>query len=159
MSFRFEYRLGEAGWALATIALGGRKTSLAVSYLHDSLRDLASSVRALCEGAPAVTVVFMDEPGEAHLRLRRLNDDRVGIEVIWYSDWKSRGMNPSVKERRLKGSTTLAKVRSQVIAALRAVLTEHGEAGYLERWIAHPFPTEELRALETLQPKPPPQQH
>ena len=35
-----------------------------------------------------------------------------------------------------------------IAAGARRVLEVHGEAGYREKWVDHPFPTEHLLALE-----------
>jgi hypothetical protein len=68
---RINYELEHAGWATVTLECGGQQVTMAASYLHDSLRDLARASHSLVEGAEEATVVFMSEPGEHHVVMRR----------------------------------------------------------------------------------------
>ena len=61
---RFDYKLDGAGWATATLSCDEQRIEMTVSYLHDSLKDMASAVLAILNGAVEVKVIFMDEPGE-----------------------------------------------------------------------------------------------
>jgi hypothetical protein len=140
--------LSEAGWAHVTLECGDQRVEMTASYLHDSLRDLAGGARALATGATDVRIVFMDEPGEHELILRRRTDGNVDLEVFWYDDWKSWGVGGINGKPKLSGTTSVAHVRGQVLSELRRLLEENGEAGYLKRWIQHPFPTAEMSALE-----------
>ena len=99
-------------------------------------------------GAPEVRVVFMDEPGEHELVLRRGAGDAVTVEVWWHDDWKSWKMSSGPGTRKLVGSTTVADVHSQVLSELKRLLRENGETGYRDKWVEHGFPSEELRQLE-----------
>jgi hypothetical protein len=145
---RLNYGLHNAGWATVTLECTDQRVEMAASYLHDSLRDLALAAKSLRAGSPEVTVVFMDEPGEHELVLRRGDGDAVTVEVWWHDDWKSWKMSSSPGTRKLFGSTTVAHVRGQVLSELQRLLRENGETGYREKWGEHAFPTEELRQLE-----------
>lgn len=94
--------------ATVTLQCADQRVEMTASYLHDSLRDLASAARALVGGAAEVRVLFMDEPGEHELILRRAGEDAVEVEVLWYDDWKSWKMHAGQGKRKLFGSTSVA---------------------------------------------------
>ena len=145
---RLLYDLHDAGWATVTVECDDQKIEMTVSYLHDSLRDLASAARALARNETEATVVFMDEPGEHQMILRRISDKDVSLEILWYDDWKSWKMYDGPGRRRLFGTTSVGEVRGQVLFELRRLLEEHGESGYVEKWGEHAFPMAELRDLD-----------
>lgn len=147
---RFDYRLDGAGWATALIGFGEREVILITSYLHDSLRDVASAARAVVEGtAGEARCLFMDEPGEHEVTLRR-DGDEVVVEVRWFDDWKSWGMYSGEGKLVLSGRVEVGALRAQIAGALSRVLAEHGLAGYKEKWVEHEFPTAEYNALRRL---------
>ena len=86
---RLSYDLEDAGWATVTVECGEQKVQMTASYLHDSLRELVSAARALVSNVTESTVVFMDEPGEHQMVLRRISDEEVDLEILWYDDWQS----------------------------------------------------------------------
>ena len=112
---RFNYKVFDAGWAMMKITCGKDYVELTASYLHDSLRDLASAVLALIDGAREATAIFMDESGEHHVNFRRVGDEDIDIEVLWYSDWKSWGLDSSVPQIQFTCRTRLAHSRSTCI--------------------------------------------
>jgi hypothetical protein len=124
---RLNYGLEHHGWATVTLECGDDSIQMAASYLHDSLRDLASGARAIVAGAPEVKVVFMDEPGERELIIRRATDTTVSLEVLWYDGWKSWGQFSGKGNRVFSGTTTVAHVGGQLVSELRRLLNEHGE--------------------------------
>jgi len=144
---RLHYGLEDAGWATVTLECTDQRVEMAASYLHDSLRDLASAARALVRGAAEVKVVFMDEPGEHEVILRRAGED-VDVEVLWYEGLKSLRYDGEGK-RKLLGRTSVAHVRGQVLSELKRLLDENGEVGYQQKWVMHSFPAEEMHALST----------
>jgi hypothetical protein len=145
---RLTYGLEAHGWATVTLECSQQTVRMAASYLHDSLRDLASAARAVAMGAAEVKVIFMDEPGEHELIIRRTGEGTVEIEVVWYEGWKSWGMYSGTGQRRLLATTSIAHVRGQVFSELTRLLREYGEDGYRERWGEHGFPLSEMRDLE-----------
>jgi len=64
MPIEFQYHLRNAGWADATIREGRDSVTMTVSYLHDSLEELADAMNLLLMGGKESGTVFMDEPGE-----------------------------------------------------------------------------------------------
>ena len=123
---------------------------MTASYLHDSLRDMASAALAMCRGAQEVTVVFMAEPGEHRVIFRRLDGDIVQVEVFWHDDWTSWGMKKGEPSLVSRGETRVAHVRGQVFSVLQRIMKEEGPAGYQAKWIAHEFPAHELAELGQL---------
>jgi hypothetical protein len=145
---RLKYSLEAHGWATVTLECSEQRVEMAASYLHDSLRDLASAARAVTRGAAEVKVLFMDEPGEHELIVRRTDEDTAELEVVWYDGWKSWGMYSGTGQRKLLATASVAHVRGQVFSELKRLLKEHGEDGYRERWGEHDFPLSEMRDLE-----------
>jgi hypothetical protein len=89
------------GWATVTFECGDQGVEMTASYLHDSLQGLASAARAIAKGETEATVVFMDEPGEHQMVLRRITDADVEMEIMWYDDWRSWKMHDGPGRRRL----------------------------------------------------------
>lgn len=147
MGFSLTYDLEGAGWATARIQDGEYKVGVTISYLHDTLRELGESARALEAGAATARVVFMNEPGEVHLLMIRC-DGLLSYELRWFDDWNSWGMHPDDKFETLhEGSTTVARFVGEVRKELEALLVDHGEEGYKEKWDEHEFPMDLLRDL------------
>ena len=146
--FHFEYELHRAGWATARIRHGENEIDMTVSYLHDSLRELANAVYAVSRGAAISRVVFMDEPGEYQLTLTRRNGPDCHYSIRWFNDWDSWNI------RTLPGSTPVfdgtvpvRQLVQQVYAALWSLYEEFGESGYQELWCEHEFPLAEMQRL------------
>jgi hypothetical protein len=147
MGFSLTYDLEGAGWAMARIQDGEHKVDATVSYLHDTLRDLGEAACAMRDEAESARVVFMDEPGEVQLLLAR-HDDVLDYELRWFDDWNSWGMHPDDKFQTIfRGSMTVARFCDEVRKELEALLAEHGEDGYKQKWLEHEFPTDLLREL------------
>ena len=142
-----QYSLGGAGWATANVAADGKSVSMPVSYLHDSLRDLARAILRLRDGEPETLVTFMDEPGEHHLTLRRVNDE-VKVEVQWTNRWTNGQPIPRGEGRTLlEARVPFSEIERAVLAVLDDVMNSLGVAGYKQKWIQHDFPTAEYQKL------------
>jgi hypothetical protein len=140
---------------MARIRDGSSSADVTVSYLHDSLRELAEAARALLRGADQGRIVFMGEPGEAQLLFRR-RGDALSYEVRWFDDWNSWGMHPSENFKViLSGTTTVRRFIGEVRGQMEALIQEHGLEGYRKRWVEHEFPMDlltELRAGAKTEP-------
>ena len=135
------YTLEKAGWATATWD-DGAAVEITVSYLHDSLKDLAESVILLESREPA-SVLFMDEPGE-HMLLLERSGEEVSYQLRWFQDWASWNFVPQTEFRVVaEGTMSFDHYRRQVSAVLRNILALHGLAKYKELWIEHEFPMEQ----------------
>jgi hypothetical protein len=106
---KLTYELTGKGWAECSVACGEVSVAMTVSYLHDSLGELAAAALAVRNGIESVTVLMMDEPGEHELTFRRVDERDVEVQVDWYPDWKSWGFDVRA-ERRLLGRTSRASV-------------------------------------------------
>jgi hypothetical protein len=152
MGFRLTYGLEGAGWATVRIEADSGFVDVTVSYLHDSLRELAEAAKALSAGAESGRVVFMDEPGEVQLFLTRTGKE-VCFEARWFDDWSSWGMHFSNEFKViLSGRTTVHRFVGEVSKELQKLLHEHGEDGYKAKWIEAEFPRqlhEELLKIRT----------
>jgi hypothetical protein len=147
MSFTFRYELNGAGWATARLTCGELRLNMEVSYLHDSLRELAEAARAINAGAGSARVLFMDEPGETQLLLSRFGD-RLRVEGRWFDDWNSWGLHPSDEFRVVfVCETTVRRFVGEVTKELETILRQYGRVGYLQKWDAHEFPEELLTQL------------
>jgi hypothetical protein len=145
---RFDYRIDGAGWATATLGDDNHQVAMTVSYLHNSLAQLAESVQALQAGQAEATVIFMDEPGEHHVVLRKVGGDAVSVQVRWFNDWASLKMYPADRYKvAFDGSSTLSEIRELVVAALARILAEYGVEGYREKWVEHEFPLDAYQML------------
>lgn len=143
-----EYELNEAGWARARVRDDDVAIEMAVSYLHDSLKDLAEAALSLANGGKTGRAVFMDEPGEHQIWLERIDDENLKYTVVWYADWESWGMHPSDTYRLLcEGSCTVSHFRQQVADLLWKIYMDVGEEKYEELWGAHKFPSELFEEL------------
>ncbi len=144
---------------MARIRDGGSSADITVSYLHDSLRELAEVARALQRGADEGRVLFMDEPGETQLLFRRTGD-ALRYEARWFDDWNGWGMHPSEKFKViLSGTTTVRRFIGEVRSQMEALLEEHGLEGYKEKWVEHEFPMDlltQLRSASETEPTAPP---
>lgn len=143
-----EYNVIGSGWA--TVRIGNNETSIeiSVSYLNDSLKELAKSAIAI-KKCVFEKVVFMDEPGEHILLLNRKNDTRMEYELRWYSEYDSWSLiNEDNFTLELKGEITMVKYVNQVRNILIDILREMNLEEYKERWINHQFPIDEYIFLK-----------
>lgn len=148
-TFCLNYKLEDAGWAIASVAFEGNTVDMRVSYLHDTLRELAEAAISLVNGAVDARVLLIDEPGEHQLYLERAANDDLRFEIRWYEDWASWGMHSSKKyELRLKGTTSVRRFRHEVLNVLWNLNQDYGPAKYKEMWLKHEFPTVLYAQLE-----------
>lgn len=125
---------------MSTLTASGQSVSMTVSYLHDSLHELATAVLRLQAGEPEAKVIFMDEPGEHHLILKRVGEN-VDLEVIWFDDWASWKITPDTEPRSVLAATVpLTEFHHAVTNILAGLLESFGLEGYKKKWIEHEFP-------------------
>jgi hypothetical protein len=120
---------------------------MTVSYLHDSLRELAASIVRLRAGESEAKIIFIAEPGEHHLILKRVGEN-VNLEVIWFDDWASWKLTPATEPMSVLAATVpLAEFHYAVTNALAGLLDAFGLEGYKKKWIEHEFPLNEYKRL------------
>ena len=145
---QIEYKLENAGWAVGRIGNGEKYIEFDITYLNDSLKELAESAIGIKEKATK-SVTFMNEPGEHKFILNKIEENKIGYELRWYSDWLSWNLvSEDDYKLVLKGETTIAKYVNQVRSVLENIMTEIGAEEYKKRWIKHNFPLEEYLKLK-----------
>ncbi|WP_370000922.1 hypothetical protein [Winogradskyella sp.] len=143
-----DYNLEEAGWAIAKIGNGEKTVVLTVSYLHDTLKDLAKSAIYIKE-KKAKRIVFMDEPGEHHLILNKISETEIEYELKWYEDWIDWNAIEDKKYKSLLlGKTKITRYINEVRNILIEIYDSIGIVGYKEKWINHEFPLKEFKHLK-----------
>ncbi len=142
---RITYDVEDAGWATA-IFDDGKEVRITVSYLHDSLKDLAKSVLDLESGKMA-KVLFMDEPGEMLLELEPKGNS-LEYTLKWFDDWASWNIVSVDNFKEVAaGSMLFDDYRLQVVTILSSIYENVGVTRYKELWIEHDFPIAEFQAL------------
>jgi hypothetical protein len=147
---QFSWELRGSGWATCRIADSKSERKDAVSYCTDALADLLHGVVGLY-GASAVQRVSFDlEPAEVRwvLRSRGLNVD---IAIYRFPDMNTSWDAPDEQGTLAWSSTQPRRALGHVVIdAAQAVLQLHGEDGYREKWVQHPFPVAALQDLHRL---------
>jgi hypothetical protein len=142
-----EYVVDKAGWAEARISNGKDKAIITVSYLHDSLLELAQMAVSLRNGVKETKVLFMDEPGE-HQFIVSTEGNEASYEVRWYSDWESWGFRKKSEFKLvLKGIAPVQRIVQQITQALWHIHEEIGPVKYKELWVEHEFPEKQFKEL------------
>jgi hypothetical protein len=137
--FEFDYRLVGTGWAKAHIADDNGEVFVTASYLSDALGGLIDAVASVLEGAPEARTSWDEEPGEYRWILTRAADD-VDVRVLAFPElWGSRPDEEG--EELFRSRQSAVGLASAVLSAAQRVLDEHGEDGYQQQWLEHPFPT------------------
>ena len=142
------YNLGEAGWATAIIGNGSLMQHIRISYLHDSLKQLAESALFIKEDK-AKRVIFMDEPGEHHLVISKCSEKEIAYELRWYNDhtdWNAIEDDKFILI--LSGKTTTINYVNEVRHILKTIWERYGSQSYKEKWINHEFPIHTFKQLK-----------
>lgn len=143
-----DYILEDAGWAIVKISNEYKQIVLSASYLHDSLKNLAESAIEL-NTKQEKTVIFMDEPGEYWLVLKKLDNSKIEYQLRWYEHWASKNLISEEKYKlMLSGSTTLPKYINQIRKNLIHIHENIGPVLYKEKWIQYEFPQYEYQLLK-----------
>jgi len=144
--FAIEYNLGNAGWATVRFIDVNATASSPVSYLNDSLGQLADMALELKRGLSDAKAVFMDEPGELQF-IVDVKNGTAFYEVRRYKNYASWGMHPQDDyDVALKDECPPKRIIQQISTNLWKIYEEVGVEQYQERW-GHPFPVEKYKAL------------
>ena len=151
MSLQLTYDLVGTGWCRCEIRLGTSEAVVTGSYLSDCLRGLARATLDMAGGSPLSRCSFDEEPGEFRWLLRR-DANELQLRILEFDElW---GEQPDSEGTEIINLS--CPVASFVIAvrdALRSVRSKYGLAGYLEKWVEHDFPQDELDQLELVAPR------
>ena len=144
---RWSYEVGKAGWATLKLSTPEGELVCAVSYLHDSLGDLAAMALALARGAHQAGAVFMDEPGEVHLGMEG-EGQTLSCELRRYADWASWGITAvDDYEVLARGQATRDGMVRSVYRVLDGIYCGMGVEEYRKRWMEHEFPLRDYQSL------------
>jgi len=112
--FTLEYVLDNHGWASVKFSDLNATCQSAVSYLHDSLAQLADMALELKRGLSDANAVFMDEPGETQFVVY-VKSKTAFYEVREYRDWASWGMHSQDDYKvMLKGDCLTSRIVQQI---------------------------------------------
>lgn len=137
----FTFRLSGRGWAEAAISDGTNATSMRPSFLSDALGDLLRAVNRIVAGAREAECVWAEEPGFDRWHFVR-EEDRVALRVFAVED-DVEGESELVFQTR----QTLPALGDAFLRGAQTVLNDYGPERYRNKWVEHPFPTEELELL------------
>jgi hypothetical protein len=142
-----DWQLGRAGWADCRISDERSEVGLHFGYCTDALRELLAVTASVVAGRAATARFSFDaEPAEYRWLLRARSD---GIEVCIHR-FSAFGDPEGSDVLLWRSCQPHVRLASAFADAAQRVLDAHGEDGYLRRWMAHPFPVNELRELRRL---------
>lgn len=143
--FKLQYKLDDHGWAEVRIQLGKYVAEATVSFLEDTLGDLASETQFVLNAEVAATmglcrrkeVLFEEErsrfkltikqPGAGLVRLKLARETGTGQEASrWYT--------------KAEVDVPLKDFAREIERVLADIYLTHGLKGYKARWVAHDFP-------------------
>ncbi len=156
MSLVIDYKLTGSGWAECTIADGEQSCTVTASYLSDAFGDLVLSAVALLHWFNALSFSFQEEPGEFRWVFNTKSNNEIELKIL--DPYYANRLRPSADGGQLIFQTAFTRETfgNAVLETGKKLLEEYGEAGYLEKWVEYPFPTESLselgRLLERLSP-------
>jgi hypothetical protein len=144
-----EYRLDGTGWSECTLTNGEDKCELTASYLSDALRNLVLAATTVASGFTRVSFGFDEEPGEYRWVISSPRLNEIELEILYFHElW---GGKPDAEGKSLFKTRCLPEdFAAAVQTAARGVLERYGEAGYIELWHEHPFPSAQLAELDRL---------
>lgn len=144
---QWSYEVADAGWATLKFLAPQGELAFAVSYLHDSLGDLARLALALHKGSNRADAVFMDEPGEVHLTVQG-DGDALVYELRNYADWASWGIT-AIDDYEVLARAEVARkdLVYSVYLVLDGIYVGMGIEEYKKRWMEHEFPLREYQSL------------
>ena len=149
MQFTVAYRITGLGWSECVVSDERNTCTVTASYLSDALGHLLLAATAVASLFTRVTFSFEEEPGEYRWVITSPRMNEIEVEVLDFNEsWSGK---PDDAGKSIFKTKCLPDTFARAIfGAAQQVLEEHGEAGYAEKWGAHPFPTLQLRELERI---------
>jgi hypothetical protein len=146
MSIRIDYRLTGAGWADCFVHANGATYELSASYLSDALGNLVLAAAGLLSGLHSASASFDEEPGEFRWVLEHAGGVGLVVRVVEFQElWGDRPLSEGKQLFRYECNPL--EFAEAIESAATLVLTQHGIAGYKERWVQHDFPEMQLALL------------
>jgi hypothetical protein len=150
-AFGFVYELVGAGWARAAVRADNQLLEFRpVSDMSDALGDMATAVLQVCEDYEPHEFVWAHEPRYSRWRLQRIGADMAGdelirVEIAWVGE----------REDYRPPETVFATDVPHIVLVRAVVAVLHNLArdrqDYAKAWDLHPFPEEQMHALENIQ--------
>ena len=149
MTFTLSYRLTGTGWAECSLSDGQASCVIRASYLSDCLLNLVLAATAVASGFTRVSFRFDEEPGEYRWVITSPRLNEIELEILSFDElW---GGRPDDEGRSLFKTRCLPEVFAKTVHDVaQQLLAEHGETGYLAKWVEHPFPSVQLSELNRL---------
>ncbi|MCJ0763512.1 hypothetical protein [Variovorax terrae] len=146
MSLNINYRLTGVGWAECTLSDDQSTCTVTASYLSDALHNLVLAAHALLSRFTKLSFSFDEEPGEYQWVITSPRLNEIELQILSLGElW---GDRPDSEGRRLfRTVCTPETFATAVHTAAAAVLAEHGESGYYEKWSEYPFPIAQFEQL------------
>ena len=154
MPLNISYRLSGVGWAECTVGDGQATCTVTASYLSNALENLVLAANALLSRFTALSFSFDEEPGEYRWVITSPRLNEIELKILSFGElW---GDKPDAEGQLVfRTRCTPETFAGSVHGAAAAVLAEHSEAGYHEKWSEYPFPMAQFeqlsRALARLQ--------
>ncbi|WP_342117776.1 hypothetical protein [Pseudoduganella sp. OTU4001] len=139
MKLEIDYQLTGKGWADCVISVEDKRCEISASYLSNALRNLILAANGALTGFNSVSFGFDEEPGEYRWVLISPRPNEIEVEIIEFQElcgWKPNSEGESLLKFRCQPIDFAKAVQS----AAAKLLETHGENGYLEMWVEHPFP-------------------
>ncbi|MFE5594784.1 hypothetical protein [Streptomyces sp. NPDC056549] len=148
---QFSWELTGVGGATYRIADDASEHETHIGYCTDALADLLYAMAGLYEESSGERFSFDREPMETRWLLRRQGAN-VAIHVFEFPDGGTSWGSPDETGGTVLWSSTQSRgvLCHAVMEAAETVLRVHGEAGYQEKWMRHPFPVAALQDLQRL---------
>ncbi|MER5739785.1 MULTISPECIES: hypothetical protein [unclassified Streptomyces] len=149
--FRFGWELVGVGGVTCRIGDGASEYEVHAGYCTDALADLLYAVTGLYGDSDGERFSFDREPMETRWLLRRRGRD-VAVDVFEFPDGGTSWGSVDETGGVLLWSSVQPRgvLCHAVVEAAEGVLREHGEGGYREKWVRHPFPVAALQDLRRL---------
>ena len=148
MSLKLHYEVSNGGWATLGMHHPRGNAVIDVSYLHDSLLDLAKAAIASITTEELAEVIFVEEPGHVVMEVGPVTGSELPLTVIRYEDWPEREANQA--EVVLKARIQRDNFVREVAHLLEDIQQKLGEPEYSRRWKLAPFPSEVAQRLSGL---------
>jgi hypothetical protein len=140
MAVSIEYNLTGRGWSECIVEIDDQRIVLTASYLSNALAELLDAVARSVNGHHETTASFTEEPGEYRWCFKRISNDRLSVQILWFDE--TFGNRPDSEGKViLETECRLRTFAGAILSASQRVLAMHGLEGYREQWVHHEFPT------------------
>lgn len=151
MKLKFEYELSGLGWADGFIEIDKNICYFTTSYLTNALDDFLHALLYIIPNCvpddvlkQQTIVEWYAEPGGIEWTLSRVNNRKIHIKIVSYSDMYDK-QNP---ETVINSTCRMIDFVEIVVKSLDTLIKTHGIVGYKDCWYKHDFPLSSLLKLK-----------